>query len=281
MPPIYGQRKACGLAAILFGALLIWFAAPQLTRLKRAKLRKKPVSPQVLSILNRNVGIYPLLPDDLKDDLHGHINVFLTEKQFLGCDGLEISDEVSVTVAGLACILLLNRQATYFPGFTSILIYPDSYIATEVFFDGYLETHRQTTRSGESWHRGPVVLSWNDVLRGAADVGDGYNVVLHEFAHKLDEENGGTNGLPVLREREHYEEWAMVLGEEYKSLERRVARGQNRVIHKYGLTSPPEFFAVATESFFEKPAAMKDRLPDLYEQLRIFYGRDPATWTSA
>lgn len=276
-----GLKVLIGLAAIPIGALLIWFGWKQLNKLKRARLRKQPASTRLLDILNRNVGIYSQLPDDLKSDLHGHINVFLVEKQFFGCDGLEVSDEMRVTVAGLACILLLNRQATYFPGFSSIMIYPDSYVATEVSFDGHLEVRRKTTRAGESWYRGPVVLSWKDVLRGAANVGDGYNVVLHEFAHKLDEENDGTNGLPVLQEREHFGEWAKVLGKEYESLESRVARGQNRVLHEYGLTSPPEFFAVATESFFEKPAAMRDQLPDLYDQLRIFYRLDPATWISA
>lgn len=276
-----GLKVLIGLAAIPFGALLIWFGWTRLTKLKRARLRKQAVSTRLLNILNRNVGINSQLPDDLKSDLHGHINVFLVEKQFIGCDGLEVSDEMRVTVAGLACILLLNREATYFPGFSSIMIYPDSYVATEVSFDGHLEVRRKTTRAGESWYRGPVVLSWKDVLRGAANVGDGYNVVLHEFAHKLDEENNGTNGLPVLQEREHYGEWAKVLGREYESLESRVARGQNRVLHEYGLTSPPEFFAVATESFFEKPAAMRDQLPDLYDQLRIFYRLDPATWIGA
>ena len=151
-------------------------------------------------------------------------------------------------------------------------------MATEVTYDGQMEVHRKTRRAGESWHRGPVVLSWKDVLRGASDAGDGYNVVLHEFAHKLDEENGGTNGLPILQGRERYGEWAEVLGREYESLKHRVTRGQNRVLDEYGLTSPPEFFAVATESFFEKPAAMRDHLPDLYEQLRNFYRLDPVTW---
>ena len=255
------MKVLIGLAAIPALVLLVWFGRSFVTRLKRDRLRKQPVSTAITSILNRNVDIYSLVPDDLKSELHGHINVFLAEKQFIGCGGQEISDEIRVTVAGLACLLLLNREATYFPGFSSILIYPDSYIVTEASFDGALEVHRESTRAGESWYRGPVVLSWKDVLRGAANVGDGYNVVLHEFAHKLDEENGNTNGLPVLPEREHYGEWAKVLGREYELLEGRVARGQNQVLDEYALTSPPEFFAVATESFFEKPAAMREQLP--------------------
>ncbi len=259
-------------------AVLIWFGRNQLQKSRRARLLKEPLSAHLLGILEHNVGIYAQLPDELKADLQGLINIFMDEKQFIGCGGLEVSDEMRVTVAGLASVLLLNRPTTYYSGFSSVMMYPDAYIATEVSFDGTVEVSREVTRAGESWHRGPVILSWKDVLRGAANVGDGYNVVLHEFAHKLDEENNGTNGLPVLHEQGQYGEWAEVLGREYESLESRAARGKNSVLHEYGLTSPPEFFAVATESFFEKSVAMKKKLPDLYDQLRRFYHSDPASW---
>ena len=273
-----GSAVLVALASVPVLILVVWAARSRLTRIRRARLRKKPVPSSLVAALNRNVSIYSRLPDALRDELHGHINVFLEEKDFIGCDGLEISEEIRFTIAALACVLLLNRQAGYFPGFSSILVYPESYAATNVTFDGHLEVRQKTRRAGESWYRGPVVLSWKDVLHGASDGGDGYNVVLHEFAHKLDEENDGANGLPVLQGRGHYEAWAEVLGREYESLESRVARGRNRVLDEYGLTSPPEFFAVATESFFEKPVAMRDRIPDLYEQLRTFYRVDPASW---
>jgi len=117
-----------------------------------------------------------------------------------------------------------------------------------------------------------------NVVQGAANAGDGYNVVLHEFAHKLDEENNGTNGQPILHEVSHYREWADVLGREYTQFADRVSRRKNKVIDEYGLTSPPEFFAVATESFFEKAASMQRKLPDLYEQLKKYYRVDPAAW---
>jgi Mlc titration factor MtfA (ptsG expression regulator) len=258
--------------------VLVWFGRIQWGRRRRAKLRQQPAPALVIETLEQRVGIYSQLPDELKAQLHGHINVFLDEKRFLGLGGLEITDEMCIIVAGLACVLLLNRDATYYPGFSSILLYPKAYVSTDVRYDGEVEVRREMTRAGESWHRGPVVLSWDDVMQGAANVGDGYNVVLHEFAHKLDEENDGTNGLPILTEQSHYDEWAAVLGREYKSLETRVSRGKNRVLDEYALTSPPEFFAVATESFFEKSRAMQERLPDLYEQLRNFYRVDPATW---
>jgi Mlc titration factor MtfA (ptsG expression regulator) len=116
-------------------------------------------------------------------------------------------------------------------------------------------------------------------VHGAANAGDGYNVVLHEFAHKLDEENNGTNGQPILHEVGDYREWAEVLGREYEQFAERVSRRKNKVIDEYGLTSPPEFFAVATESFFEKASSMQRKLPDLYEQLKKYYRVDPASWS--
>ncbi|MEJ2297758.1 MAG: zinc-dependent peptidase [Woeseiaceae bacterium] len=251
---------------------------PRLARRRRARLRKQPLPEGVEEILSRNVGLYSLLPDDLREQLHGHVNVFLDEKRFLGLGGQEITSEVAVTIAGTACMLLLNRETRYFPGFSSILVYPDTYEADQVDYDGVVETRKRSKRAGEAWHRGPVVLSWSNVKQGAADAGDGYNVVLHEFAHKLDEENNGTNGQPILHTAGHYKEWAEVLGREYRSFADRVSRRQNKVMDEYGLTSPAEFFAVATESFFEKSVAMQEALPDLYEQLEKFYSVDPASW---
>ena len=272
------MKVLLGLAAVPLLAMLFWYGRKRLQAARRSKLLTQPLAAHFIGILEKNVGLYTQLPNELKTNLHGLINVFLAEKQFSGCNGVQITDEMRVTVAGLASVLLLNRRTSYYSGFSTVMIYPDAYMATEVSFDGQVEVRRQVARAGESWHRGPVILSWNDVLRGAANVGDGYNVVLHEFAHKLDEENSHMDGLPVLRQQEQYGEWATVLGREYESLGKRFARGKNKVLHEYGLTSPAEFFAVATESFFEKSVAMKKTLPDLYEQLRRFYHLDPVSW---
>ena len=266
------------LAAVLIVAVLVAFTPSMLRRARRSRLTKQPLANAFIEILKRDVRLYELIPEDLKTQLHGHVNVFLAEKGFVGCGGLEVTDEMRVTVAGQACMLLLNRDVSYFPGFKTILIYPDSFKSTQISYDGDIEIQEESVRAGEAWYRGPVVLSWKDVLAGTSNASDGYNVVLHEFAHKLDEENASTDGLPILGERDHYEEWARVLGREYQRLEGRVARNENRVLDEYALTSPPEFFAVATESFFEKPTEMKDLLPDLYGQLRRFYRLDPASW---
>lgn len=264
--------------AVPLAVLAYLLFAPMFRRMRRRRRRAAKPPADLDEVLMRNVGLYAAMPEDLRDQLRGHVNVFLAEKKFIGAGGQAIDDEIRYIVAGTACVLLLNREPRYFPGFRSILIYPDTYTSTDVRYDGLVEVHERSVRAGESWHRGPIVLSWGDVRRGVANPADGFNVVLHEFAHKLDEQNSGTDGLPELHEAEHFEEWVEVLGREYEALRKRVAKRKNRVLDEYGLTSPPEFFAVATESFFEKSRAMKKRLPDLYQQLRRFYRVDPAEW---
>jgi len=258
--------------------ILIWLALLQLRRFRRNQLFLTPLPANWIQILERNVPLYLLLPENLRQELHGRINIFLDEKKFIGCAGLKITDEIRLTIAGNASILLLKRDHRCFPGFTSILIYPATYVAKEVKYDGFIEFHNESVRAGESWHRGPVVLSWSDVVRDTLDRDGAHNVILHEFAHKLDEENEIMDGLPVLRDKTHYAQWAEVLTREYDSLRRRVDSGTNTVLDAYAAVSPPEFFAVATESFFEQPLQMKNNLPELYEQLKRFYNLDPAAW---
>ena len=254
-----------------------WYLRSRRQERRRSVLGSRPLAPAHRRILEQNVHLYRRLPDELKLELHRHVQVFLGEKQFIGCNGMKISDDVRFTIAGYACILLLGRAPNYFPGFTSILVYPDTFVSREVSYDGPVEVHEESHRAGESWHRGPVVLSWSDIVEGAAG-NDGFNVVLHEFAHKLDEEDSDTDGAPILHDDSHYEEWAEVLTREFGALEERVWDGENDVLDDYALDSPPEFFAVATETFFEKPRDMQSQLPDLYGQLRRYYRVDPASW---
>ncbi len=266
---------------ILFGviaaAAIIWFIRKRLRQSHLKKIFSTPLDANHILLLQNNVGLYSFLSENLRSQLHGLIQIFLYEKKFIG-RGIEINDEVKLTVAGNACLLLLQGERRTFPGFTSILIYPDTYVAHQTTHDGSLQTLETSRRAGESWMRGPIVLSWGDVLRGSLNAEDGHNVVIHEFAHKLDEQSGAMNGLPLLRDNSHYSQWTNILGAEYISLQERAKQGKNKVIDTYGTVSPPEFFAVATESFFEKPDQMKRRLPDLYQQLMIFYNIDPASW---
>ncbi len=209
--------------------------------------------------------------------MHGHIQVFLDEKEFIG-QGIQITDEIKLTIAGNACILLLQGENRSFSDFTSIIVYPDTYVATQTKHDGLVEHQEYSARTGESWMRGPIVLSWKDVARGSRTPRDGHNVVLHEFAHKLDEQNNVMDGLPLLSNKSDYAEWTKIFRKEYANLIKRTKRNKNSVLDEYGTISPPEFFAVATESFFEKPRHMQQKLPDLYTQLKSFYNVNPAEW---
>ncbi|MDJ0926069.1 MAG: zinc-dependent peptidase [Gammaproteobacteria bacterium] len=271
-----------GLLLSIGGALiagwLIYFAVRFRKRQRRRELKSTPLPVERRAILQRNVPVYRRLPPDLQDELQGYVNVFLHDMQFIGCAGLDVTDEMRVTIAGNACLLLLNRHPDRFAGFASILLYPDAFVAPEVEYDGDVVIESDSIRAGESWHAGPIVLSWSDVRQGIEDHVDGHNVVLHEFAHKLDEESGYVDGLPILREEEHYAEWAAVLSREFDALTERVNERRNDVMDAYGADSPPEFFAVATETFFERGDLMRRHLPDLYAQLRRFYGVDPAAW---
>ncbi len=257
--------------------ILYWLATKILHKHKKKQLLEKPLHPDWIVILKNNVSLYSILPSTLRDELHGHIQVFLDEKEFIG-QGIDITEEIKLTIAGSACILLLQGKGRSFADFTSIIVYPDTYVATQTKQNGLAEHQEYSTRAGESWVRGPIVLSWKDVAKGAQHLRDGQNVVLHEFAHKLDEQNNVMDGLPLLREKTDYEEWTKVFRKEYADLIKRAEQNKNKVLDEYGTVSPPEFFAVATESFFEKPKRMKKKLPDLYKQLQKFYNVDPATW---
>ena len=248
-----------------------------LKRRRRGALRRRPFPQAWEDIIERNVPQWRSLDPDEREQMKGHIHVFLAEKTFQGCGGLAITDEIRLTIAAQACLLLLHREGDYFPRMTSILVYPSHY-ATPVRqrAAGGFVIETEQTRLGESWYRGPVVLSWDGVLHGASDVGDGRNVVLHEFAHQLDSADGAVDGAPDLGQPERYAAWAWVLGEEYQDLVERMHAHRGSIIRGYGATSPAEFFAVVTEVFFEKPADLQRRHPELYEQFKAFYKQDPA-----
>jgi MtfA peptidase len=254
-----------------------------LRRRRRAALRARPTPSEWLPWIEARVPYARRLPPADRAELLSHVQVFLAEKRLEGCGGLELTDEMRVTIAAQACVLLLHRDdADYFPEVSTILVHPTAYRArtTEVRPDGtVIEGH--AVRLGEAWHRGELVLSWDDVVSGAANPQDGRNVVLHEFAHKLDDEDGRTDGAPPLATRAQYGPWARVLSAEFLALKDAAARGRRSVLDRYGATNPAEFFAVATEAFFEKPAAMKRKAPELYDQLSLYYRQDPAGLTGA
>ena len=228
-------------------------------------------------MLERNVPVYGRLSDADRNELKGHIQVFLAEKRFEGAGGLTITDEIRVAIAAHACVLLLHRTTDYYPGLYTVIVYPGAYVAGRTVREPMgIVTERTETRLGESSPRGAVVLSWNAVEAAASDVGDCRNVVLHEFAHQLDAEDGSVEGAPVLSDRSRYVVWARILGREYERLRRDAFHGRSTVLDRYGATSPAEFFAVATECFFTRPGLLKARHPELYAELKGYYRQDPA-----
>lgn len=260
--------------------LMAWFMGqPYLLERKRRAIRARPFPAAWRAILKRRVPAFRALPADLQLQLKRHIQVFLAEKAFLGCDGLEITDEIRVTIAAQACLLILNRPTNYYPGLTQILVYPRPFVAPRRHTDeaGVIH-HGHQVLSGESWSQGQVILSWQDTLDGAAAPHDGQNVVIHEFAHQLDQATGSANGAPALARRAHYERWSAVLGAEFETLQARTARREDTLFDDYGATDPAEFFAVISEVFFEQPQRMATEHPALYQELRAFYQLDPLSW---
>ena len=263
--------------------MIAWLAAePWLVERRRRSLRGRPFPESWRRIVAARVPGVRALPARLRRQLEGHIQVFLAEKQFHGCGGMEITDEVRLTIAAQACMLLLDRRTGYFPKLRQVLVYPGAFIVERLRPEpsGVLQETREAL-SGESWSHGQVVLSWEDTVQGAAVADDGRNVVLHEFAHQLDQEKGYANGAPGIGPRLARERWARVMGEEFARLQYAVMTQAPALFSAYGATAPAEFFAVITETFFEQPQAMRELHPLLYAELSLLYRVDPATWPGA
>ncbi len=249
-----------------------------LKKWRRKRAANRPFPEQWLEIVRTNAPYYGKLPDADRKELLRHILIFVAEKRFEGCGGLEITDEIKVTLAAQACMLLLHRRTDYYPRLHTILVYPEPYIAQGVKqIAGGLVVEAEDVRLGESWRRGSVVLSWDNVRRGAADINDGQNVVFHEFAHQLDSSAGRGDSSSVLRYRSQFIAWARVMHKSYEQLRRDVSRNRRTLLDRYGATNPAEFFAVATENFFERAKELKAVHPELYNELKNFYHQDPAS----
>ncbi len=244
-----------------------------LRRRRRARVRATPFPPAWRRILSRNVRLYQHLPPELERELEGHVQVLLDEKHFEGCGGLALTDEIRVTIAAHAALLMLRREPHYYPDLISILVYPTSFLVPLEEQHGGIVHEGEEERLGESWQRGVVVLAW-DVARASARCTDGGdNVILHEFAHQLDTEDGSADGVPLLDRRTDYVTWGRALAPEYERLRERP---DESILDDYGAEDPAEFFAVATEAFFERPHQLRERHPELYAELSRFYRLDLA-----
>jgi len=300
------HSNAMSLAILLVAALLLVGAIAGLPRWRAWRRRawaSRPFPQAWRTILRRRVALYRRMPADLQQQLRRRILVFLAEKPFLGCGGLVVTDEMRVTIAAQACLLRFGRDAAMFPELKQILVYPGAFVVDRVDAapGGVLREQRRTL-AGESWSRGQVILSWQDVLDGARVDDDGHNVVLHEFAHQLDQESGSANGAPRLGSRAAQARWADVMGREFTALQERIrarevlqaraaaqwswfgasepapAPGPVDLISDYGATNEAEFFAVVTEVFFEQAGALAERHPALFALLRDYYAVDPRQW---
>ncbi len=247
-----------------------------LKRRRRERLTAAPFPDAWRQIIAKNVRHAARLSPDERAQLERLVQIFLAEKHLEGCGGLVLDDEIRVTIAAQACLLLLNRDTDVYPDLETVLVYPHAYRAPARRQDGAVVIEADEARLGESWTRGLVVLAWDHVSTASHLSGGGHNVVLHEFAHQLDAEDGAVDGAPDLGSTARYVGWARVFGEEFADLAHRLHEGRRADIDPYGATSPAEFFAVVTELFFEKPSALRRKHPDLYAELSAFYRQDPA-----
>ena len=201
--------------------------------------------------------------------------LFLHEKALEPARGLVLDDAMRVRIALLACQPVLELDLDSYAAFASVIVYPDEFIVDHEYTDEDGVVHRvRAPLSGEAWEQGPVILSWEDAE--AADGGDGYNVVMHEFAHKLDIRNGEANGLPPLHPGMQVAAWETAFDSAYADLAARLERGEDPWIDPYAVQDPAEFFAVMAELFFDLPGDLKAEYPQVYRQLAAFFRQDPA-----
>ena len=249
---------------------------------RRQRVRSQPFPEEWRAIISRNVPFFGRLPTEDQKELLGHVQVFLAEKRFEACAGLRLTDEIRVTIATQACLLLLHRKTDYYPRLITILVYPSGYLVDEKrHLEGHVWEEGPEGRLGETARQmGSMVLAWDAAKSGAKDPSDGKNLVLHEFAHQLDFEDLAADGVPALTSRADQLSWSEVMRTEFALLRAADDTGIPTLLDTYGASNAAEFFAVATEAFFERPRILRSRHPKLYSELERFYRQDPATYSS-
>jgi MtfA peptidase len=251
----------------MFESLKLW---------RRERILKRSAFDEALwrSVVSRYPFTRALAPAE-RARLREDVILFLHQKNIVGAGGLELRDEMRICIAAQACMLVLALDLDYYRGWQEVIVYPDEFVAEYEHVDEDGIVHQvEEPMTGESWLAGPVVLSWADAeLRGDEH---GYNVVIHEFAHKLDMLNGDANGFPPLHAGMDRGAWARDFSAAYEDCRGRVERGESATIDPYATESPAEFFAVLSEAFFEIPGTVLATYPDVYGQLAAFYRQDPA-----
>ena len=261
------------IAVVAIGVLAWLIGAPLWRARRRAAVMAQPLPAASAFAIDRNVPAVRHLPPALRARLESLMAAFIAEKEFIGCNGLVVTDEVRATIAAMACLLVLGRRGHY-DQLHSVLVYPTAFwVEDEVEDEAGVVEKRRRVLSGEAWESSRIILSWEDVLEAARCPGEGYNVALHEFAHYLDAE-----GLGLGAGERTVAEWADDLAGEFESLLDAVDRGEFTFLDPYAAEDEAEFFAVATEDFFERAAGLRSAHPRLYSLLQEFYALDPASW---
>jgi hypothetical protein len=274
-------------------ALLLLLGMPWWGRQRRLQLQQQPF-PAPWRRMLLQWPLYRHLPPPLQQRLQRLVQVFIAEKPIIGCQGLVVTDEMRVLIAAQACLMVLQLQfqpgTVPFPELRQVLLYPSAFVVTATHAQpGGVVSSGKEVRLGESWQHGQVVLSWPDVQAG---VFSGVwpqlvaepphlstsNLVIHEFAHQLDQETGPANGAPILRVGQSAQTWRHIFKQEYEKLQWLVDAGEASLIDPYGASAPEEFFAVASETFFMQPQAMHEQHPALFAQLAQYYGLNPTAW---
>jgi Mlc titration factor MtfA (ptsG expression regulator) len=246
---------------------------------RRRRILAEAFPPAWQDVLHANVGHLALLPEAERDRLRRAVQIFLAETEFEGCRGLELTDEVRVTVAGSACVMVLGLDDYYFDNVQTVLVYPAEFLVPDrkpVAADLVLEGASE--RLGEAHYRGPVILAWAEALDNARRPGFGTNLIFHEFAHQLDVLNGDMDGTPAIDDAALLGRWSEVMDREYERLCRATDLGKKTFLDPYGATDPAEFFAVVAECFFDLPWELERRHAELYALLRDYFRQDPARW---
>lgn len=252
---------------------------------RREKILQEPFPEAFLPVLQRNVRHYARLDEAERKRLRDLVQVFVAEKNWEGCGGLELTEEMKVTIAAQAGLLVLELPHQLYKNVDSIFVYPSTVVRPEQAPGIFIRPLSPVARGplamfGEAHVRGPVILAWDRVLRDGKQERTGHNLVYHEFAHKLDMLDGSADGTPPLSSSEERKRWGDVCEQAFLELRANVERGQPSFLDAYGATSEAEFFAVATEHFFDQPEALREEAPALYEVLVAFYRQDPAARTS-
>jgi Mlc titration factor MtfA (ptsG expression regulator) len=265
-------------AALLVVCLLVGWAFVRRWRPRRPARVISAVPARWRALIEERVPLLRRLTPGEWDRLLHLVQRFLSEKSFEGAGGFAVTEEMKLVVAAQACLLILNLDAGCYPRVRTLILYPGTFVPRRPAIDGRMYVgvipHPEPLLGEHT--SGVVVLAWDSALQGGTDSGDGSNVVLHEFAHELDREDGFVDGVPLLEAPSSTRSWSRVLQERFEELRRMAEQGEPGVLNAYGATSRAEFFAVATEAFFSKPAELRSRYPDLYGELKGFYRQDPA-----